>query len=799
MEGTGIDTKLKMPNQRVSFKKKQSLEWTKSMAEYVINLAIASNDKEETKKLLDMANGHIPRETYDYVLKTFAESSDDKKAERLISDVREIDILQPIKDKYLGEFASSYNNYQIYSNDPETVISRNVAFGKKLQAYLNQMLINELNKRGVNTGEESKEVDDVSAMLAEHIAKWDSERIENAQNRLNLLNEEIDAKIKYNQLYYYWWACEEAYTFRKIVKNRVIFDAIPPQEYYRVNSGNTFVEDDDYGMRMTTKSIYEILDTLEDYLTKDDIKYIRTINEDAVKLVDRVALLHSRLISNGMSPEKVKSCTDDIQFSVEKSNLTNLDKIPFIHYVFKTEVKVGILTYVDEIGEIQQTVVDEDYEIDFDGGDIQIEWDWIHEIYEGEVIGYNLGNYNNMEAIYTKVRPISNQRENFSNLNSCKLPYNGISYIVKDSARKPIPYRVNPYMALIRIYHYLMERAIYKWKSILAIPASFLSDGEDMSTTERLSKMQGESLLIFNDADVNPALLQGVKEIATQSTYNYVNSLSTIISQLKEEAYEVANMTPSRMGTQAAYQGKSVTENSLLQSVISSNWFLEMFNTFRSKDYLANYDYSKIAWNEGKQGSYVNPTTGEVTFVDVDVDEHFSLNIGISVGNSKILDEKLRAMKEVGFAAAQNGDTELAADAIMEDNIQALRGKITQANKAKREWEEQMKRAEQQALQQVKEMEIQDNQSKRQHELALKQMDVDARETEALIRQETELLVWEKRLQVDLDGNGYVSEDETGDRNLSYNLDKDRQMLEIKREELRLKQESLKQKKTNSK
>ena len=786
-----MNTQFQFPNQRVSLKKKQSIDWTKKMAEYVINLCIASNDKSKTHELLDMANGKVNRKMYDYVLKAFGETSADKKSELLIEELREIDILQPIKDKYLGEFTSSYNNYQVYSHDPETVTSRNAAFGKKLMQHMNQILINELNKRGVNTGEESQEVEDVSKMLEEHIATWDAERIDKAQKRLNLLNEEIDAKLKYNQLYYYWWACEEAFTFRKIVKNSVRFEVVPPYEYYRVNSGNTFVEDDDYGMRMTYKSVYEIIDTLSDHLTESDIKYIKTITNETHKVVDRIELLKSRLIEGGMSSEEVGKCASQFDSIRIASNFTNIDKVPFIHYIFKTEVKVGHLKYVNEFGEIEESIVDEDYELDYDGGDISITYEWIHQIYEGEVIGYNIGNTSNLEAIYTKVRPVDIQREHFTNLNSCKSPYNGITFIVKDSDRKPIPYRINAYTALIRIYHYQMERAIYKWKSILAIPQSFLSDDSEMSTSERMSKMQGESLLVFNDTEVNPSLMQALKEVSTSATYNFVTTLGNLINQLKAEAYEVANMTPSRMGTQAAYQGKSVTENSLLQSVISSNWYLEMFNIFRGKDYLANYDFSKIAWIEGKQGSYVNEGTGEITFVDVDIDEHFSTNIGISVGNSKILDEKLRAMKEVGFAAAQNGDMELSTEVIMEDNLQALRGKIHKSIKAKQEYDANMQNLQNQALEKVKQMEIEAKDREQQVKLQIESMKAESAENVALINQETQLLVWEKRLQVDIDGNGYVSEDETGNRNLLHNMQKDREMLHIKRQELRLKEKAI--------
>ena len=163
-------------------------------------------------------------------------------------------------------------------------------------------------------------------------------------------------------------------------------------------------------------------------------------------------------------------------------------------------------------------------------------------------------------------------------------------------------------------------------------------------------------------------------------------------------------MTPTRMGSQKAYQGKGVTEASLEQGVISSSWSLEMFNIFRASDYLSNYDYSKIAWAEDREGSYIDEATNELKRVSVQPMEHFSSNIGINVGNSRLLDEKLRAMKEVAFSASQNGDFELATEAILNDNLQVLRGKIIEVSNATKEYQAQMEQAKNIAIENAAKM-----------------------------------------------------------------------------------------------
>jgi len=747
-----------LPNQRVSFKTKQGAKWTKQMADYVVNLAISCNDKTRTVDFLNMANGHINKNMYDYVLKTYG-LKDDSKKESMLEDLREIDWLQPIKDKYLGEFISSYNNYQVYTDDPNSIFFRNKEYGDKLVGVMQQMIINELNKQ-MDSGQPSKETPDLEQLLADHIATWNDKRTEDAQHRLNLLNNVIDAKLKYNQLYYYWWACEECYTFRKVHKENVIFEIVSPLEYYRIPSGNHYVEDDEYGVRIFSKTLYQILDEYSEYLSSTDIAYLRTYTEKQSVNTGVTNLLKSRLLEQGMKEDDYITNSQLINNTVfNHSIFADNNNIKIAHQVFKTEVKVGYLTYIDITGETKETLVDENYELDTTNGDISIKWDWIQQMYQNEIIGYAQGS-NNYESVYTKTRPIDIQRENFTNLNICKSPYNGMSYIHKDSAPKPIPFRVAPYMALSRIYHYQIERAINRWKSILIIPQSALSDDDEMSTEERLANMNSESTLVINDATTNVNALQAMKEVATTATYNYINTLSGLLDKLKQDAWEVANMTPSRMGSQAAYQGKSVTEQSLAQSSISGNWSLEMFNYFRSSDYLANYDYSKIAWANGKQGSYTDESTNESKYIEVDPLEHLSTNIGINVGNSRLLDEKLKAMKDVAFSAAQNGDPELATEAIMNDNLQVLRSKVLASNKAKREYEQQMELSKQQSAQQIEAMKQQGIKDVQDFELNKVQLENDGKKEIELIRYEKELLIWEQRLKVDTNGNGYQDENE---------------------------------------
>ena len=132
------------------------------------------------------------------------------------------------------------------------------------------------------------------------------------------------------------------------IKNSVLFEVVSPLEYYRIPSGNTYVEDDDYGVRICYRSLYQILDLYEEHLSKSDIDFLKAYVSKDITNETRMGILKSRAISNGMSSE---------DFIVQSANtvgaFNNHDLIPVVHYFGKTEVKIGYLTFRNEAGALE--------------------------------------------------------------------------------------------------------------------------------------------------------------------------------------------------------------------------------------------------------------------------------------------------------------------------------------------------------------------------------------------------------------------------------------------------------------
>ena len=276
---------------------------------------------------------------------------------------------------------------------------------------------------------------------------------------------------------------------------------------------------------------------------------------------------------------------------------------------------------------------------------------------------------------------------------------------------------------------------------------------------------------------MNPTALQAFREIANSTIIPYVNALEQIKANIKADAYNEANMNNARMGDTKDYAGKGTTEMNYANAVAGSVWSLEVFNLFREIDYQANLDYSKAAWIEGKQGAYIEPNTNEVVVVDLDGTSDWNHNLAVFIRNNTEVNNKLRQMQDLAFSAAQNGDLDIAIDAISSNSLRQIAKRIKDGVEARREYEENLAKIEQEGRANVEQIISDREAANREFESYQKQADRDNQLVIEQMKIESNERIWDKRLKLDLDGNGYVSKEEA-----SGYTDADINMIKMKKE-----------------
>ena len=177
-----------------------------------------------------------------------------------------------------------------------------------------------------------------------------------------------------------------------------------------------FIEDGDWACRKMIVSYSEAYDMLYDKMSESDL--------------DELMDMAGQGKSNGKYGKQKDSAVDYMHIDMHitsKSTPDNFDAniVNVWHATWKSYKKVGFLTYEDESGQIQETVVSEDYMVV--GTEIALEWKWVIEVWEGYRIGSDL---------YVGIQPIEYQHISKENPNSQKLPYFGVIYRDWETDRK---------------------------------------------------------------------------------------------------------------------------------------------------------------------------------------------------------------------------------------------------------------------------------------------------------------------------------------------------------------------------
>ncbi len=736
------------PNQKVSASHKHNnKEWAKAMAEYVIALGRTHNNKALIREFLSAANAEISEDKYKYLL---ARYESDKETKDIIATLRKVDFLTPIKEKLMGEFINSYHNYQAFVHDPDIIFRRNEELGNQVKAMIVQEIVNRLNEQGAQTGQASKEQPDINKEIEDALKKWRDDKAKEAQHILDYLNDITDVKNKYVEAFYYWIATNQCFTYRTVRNGEVYVEVKSPLECYRVDSGNMFVEDDDYFVCHEQVPFSVILDESRDILSKENIAYLETLQAN-MKWGEPIEATSEMLKSRiWMLDEQTKK---QANFKVTFSDKHYI--VDRWHCVFKTPIKQGILTYTDNLGQVTETIVDENYKLDPSKGDINLKWEYVNQVWEIWKYGRDAA------AVYTKPKPVDVQRELVSNNSKCKLPYNGITWLNRHNKPNPVFYRIIDYLALYQIYTVQQERWVNKFKSWITFPESLISENQEMTTADRFAMADVDGMLIFNDRlNENPNATGLIKEIATTSVVNFIKILSELREQVKQEAMELVSWTPSRDGNVNPRQGKAVTEHSLAQSTNAAAWLYSVFNAMRERDYMANLDYSKFAWVGGKQGAYIDPNTNRLVEVEIDGATHAAANYGVSVRNSAKLDEMFTSMKDIAFAAAQGGELGMAADVVLSTNIFEVRDIIDKHVEATRQFQQQIEQMKNEGILQEAQVKKETEEMKANTSIQVAQIEAQSRYDTAMINMDKELTVWEMRLTQDTNGNGYIDKDE---------------------------------------
>lgn len=686
------------PIQRVPNSRKEEADWYASCCDWIIAQGQANRDVSDIETKYNILNGKIPDEFYKKILNPYNANND--KYKRFPATMRNYDMMKGIIRRYVSEYLKNPHDFIVGANNPEVVIARNSKIRQELQVLVEQQIaakIQESYKQWVQGGNDPQQFNPQEQINIEQFIKDFNENYiddisAQGQALLNVIKDITEDTLLYSKAYFDFVTFGECYTYTDIKGNKLIKRVVSPRDAFPINTDNIFREDDDMFCERRKLTYQQIIDEFDEYFDDKQREFLNTYYAK-----------QSAAVPTSLSFDVYESYFPDIcrKYSKEDRELfknqpnmmrdTNTDLYDVWHVVWRGEERKALVTYVNEVGLMDTRIETDDYQLNREAGDIDIEYIYEPQVYECTRIGTRTN------AIYPyKARAVVFNRNG-------KLPYNGINELLPGFGKFSIIDIITPYQVFYNIVCYHREMVLAKNKlNVLLLAKSLLGKVPE----ETLYRMIADGTLLIDDTNDQGMVRAQQVRMLQSNMGEYLTQLNNLLNEIKQAANEQVDMTPQRYGEIANSAGKAITEEAVVRGSMGTVIIEFMMDCLRERDYNRDLDFTKLAWIDGLDTSY-RDIDGNLKYISLDVNNHVYADYIIKAKNSVKEQEKLRQLQQFAFSAAQNGDNMMAIAAIQGDNVATISKLIKKYQEEKNAHEEQLKQLDQQTAQMEQEFEIQ--------------------------------------------------------------------------------------------
>lgn len=728
-----IQHSVNFPKQRVSAAEKNKPAWYQNCIDYIIDAGLSFNDRTDTERKLQILHGNIPDEFYKKTLNPY--NAENEKYKRFPATMRNYDIMSDVIRRYVSEYFKGIHEFIVSANNPEIVLKKNIKLKEEIGIMAQQAFKQEFEKRWAEMQQQAQQQGTPVEQLNPQEAMPDPEQflkdfednyIDNeskqGQDLLDYIRSITEDTLIYLSAFFNYCSLGECYTYSDVRGNTIHKENIPVLEAYPIPNSNFFIEDHDMFAHRMLMSYNQIIDMFDEVLSKEDREFL-----DRYYSTTNASNTHTQFLYNQYFEAFPAACekfgekerelfrNESVQIAADNNNLFEV-----WHVVWRGEARQGILTYVNEMGFTTTRVVEEDYKLNPKAGDINIDWAYEPQVYEGYRIGTR------WTGVYPiKARPIAYQRNG-------KLPYNGIMEVLPMFGKFSIIKLITPFQIMRNIISYHREMVIAKNKMlILLLPESLIAGDEE----DKIYKMAADGTLVVNDEEDNTGQKMAQVRLLNANLGDYINQLSQLTEQIKMDARELVDMNMQRYGEIAQSAGSTTTQEAIARSSMGSVIIVAMFDEMRKHDYQRDLDFAKLAYIDGLQTTFFDDKHNR-RYLSLDVNSYIMSEYGILVKNEQKELDKINQLRQWAFSAAQNGDLDMAIAAITGENVTQIKATVEKFMELKRKHETDMQQVEQMLKQEELQNKLAEIQAKGeedrktqelkyQYELQMKYLDVD--------------------------------------------------------------------------
>ena len=703
------------PIQRLPLSRKTE-EWRKDCVDYIIGASGISSsenipDEDELQSYYDLYNSIYNEKDLKYVTNPF--NQDDG----FPATTQDYNIIRPKIDLLLGEETKRPFNFKVCRTSEIASSEMQEKAKQMLMDYIMAAMMAKLSPEDQQKFQEALQTGEIQT--PEEIQKYltkdykDIAEITAYQSLLYLLRKENiqhefmkgfkDALIGGLEQYYIG-----------IRNGEPTVERVNPKDFkYPSEEGVEFIHDASWCCRRMLMSWSQIYDQFYDKLDE------KQINE----LLDIV----SQKPTSGYGVDK-SPIDDFVHLNLKTYNKLpdhnpygDIDNVVVYHVCWKSLKKIGFITIVDpETGLPDEVQVDEFYKPT--GDEINVEWKWIIEVWEG----YRAG-----DDLYFGMEPLEYQFRNSDNLNSAKLPYTGSAYSNTNSKAKSLVAIMKPLQYMYIILWYRLETAIARDKGkIPVIDLTQIPKSMGIDVDKWMHYLSALGVAFINPYEEGwdiPGRDGGKPSTFNQwssidaSMSNTIATYIDLLAKIEDMVSELSGVSKQRQGAISSNELVGNVERSVIQSAhITEPWFW-LHNQIKKNVLSMLLDTAKYAWKDSKK--YLNYIFDEGTRVFLQLDDNWSYeDFDVFVTDSTKENQAIEQLKSLIQPAMQNGASLLdAAEILTMDNLSIIKNKLQEIENNRLEQEQTLQEQQNQQQQQLVEMQ---NQVK-EEELMLKEAELD--------------------------------------------------------------------------
>ena len=666
------------PDQFKTEKEKQDESWIKNTMDYFSNKAYAEyiKNRDTFVKNYDLMKGILRMEDF------YQEPEVRSFTDVLTSDlelpayVKHYSIVTTPVNELVGEITKRPDTYRVKAFDDDSRSEELQFKTDTLQQYVISKVKQQLVEKAAMSGEEISD-EDLDQMTMEQVKdqldsytsvaeKWANHVLTCQKAEFNLKEKSEDAfrdLLISAREFYHIYEDNSKLGFNIEVAN-------PKNTWFLTTPDRKWISDPTGRAQgayaagtVEVMELSEIIESIPD-LTKEEIDHLRSSlqdyglinvresnlgNPDAIPGQDSVMydtfdplVLQTRMIIESEMKENNDGLKDFLGLTNNVSSFGYKYVVVRSYWISKR--KIGKLIYIDEMGNEQSTLVDENYKSGTIPTQQSLEWGWVNEWYQGTKIGPDIYH----------IKP-------FKLLNYC--PIIGTTYEVKNTEAKSLVDLMKPFQVLYNVcmnqLYKLLEKEVGKVQlmSLRHIPIPKDGDAQDaLDIWEMEARNRG--VVFVDDSPENmksPSSFNQFTALDLTRTQE-IQSRYTLAQQLKSECWELIGMSRQRMGNVSASESATGTNTAMQQSYSQTEPLFVAHEYVMGQLYQAIIDAALYVESNKPQStlSYITGE-GESAFVQVNGSDLKFRDLKVFLTNRPEDTQMFNELRQLAQPLMQNG------------------------------------------------------------------------------------------------------------------------------------------------